>query len=173
MADFQVPGGGNPPSIPGFAAQPMARAMPGGFWRRVAAMLIDGVIIAFVTTPLNMVTSLALGVGIANQNFNSSGYWMATGMNYVINMALSFAFYGWFLSNKGATPGKMVLGLKVLDNDNGTNLTFVRGGLRGTVGYFVSSITFLIGYLMVAFREDKRALHDLMFNTHVWHKEDK
>ena len=45
-----------------------------------------------------------------------------------------------------------------------------KAGLRETVGKFVSAIVLLIGYLMAAFRQDKRALHDFLFSSQVTHE---
>ena len=95
----------------------------------------------------------------------------STLLQIVITYGVAFFYYGYFLSAKGASPGKMVLGLKVVDNDNGTNLSFLMGGLRCTIGYLIDCLTIFIGFLMIGFREDKKSLHDLIFNSHVWHKE--
>jgi uncharacterized RDD family membrane protein YckC len=41
------------------------------------------------------------------------------------------------------------------------------------VGYIVSTLPFLIGFFMVLFRSDRRALHDLLADTAVIRKESK
>ena len=40
-----------------------------------------------------------------------------------------------------------------------------------SVGYIVSTLAFLIGFLMVAFRRDKRSLHDMLAGTSVIYDE--
>jgi uncharacterized RDD family membrane protein YckC len=40
-------------------------------------------------------------------------------------------------------------------------------------GYIVSTLFFLIGFIMVAFRSDKRALHDLLASTAVIYEDEK
>lgn len=61
--------------------------------------------------------------------------------------------------------------LRVLDDAKGTHLSFMRAGFRCALGYWVSFVPLGVGYLMVAFRSDKKALHDLMFGSHVWYHE--
>lgn len=150
------------------SAPPMQRMRPGGFWRRFAAYFIDSLIVGIAFVPLGI-----LLVPFANSNSASgmSVYWGGQLILKGLQLAVTFCYFGYFLSKKGASPGKMVLGLKVVDNDNGTNLSFMMAGLRCTVGYMISAITLLIGFIMAGVRQDKKALHDLIFNSHVWYKE--
>ena len=61
----------------------------------------------------------------------------------------------------------MVLGLQVKDQSTGRNLSFVKGGFRDLIGRLISSIFLCVGYLFIVFRKDKRAAHDLIFETQV------
>ncbi|HEY5639440.1 MAG TPA: RDD family protein, partial [Dehalococcoidia bacterium] len=70
-----------------------------------------------------------------------------------------------FWTAAGATPGKMLMKLKVVD-EHGDQVKIDKAILR-YVGYWVSTLTLLIGYLMIAFRKDKRGLHDLIAGTRV------
>ncbi len=65
-----------------------------------------------------------------------------------------------FEGGVGATPGKMLMGLKVLDAD-GNPLGFVRAAARN-VFKLLSAILLMIGYLMVFWTAKKQALHDMM-----------
>ena len=68
-------------------------------------------------------------------------------------------------SPRGATVGKMVVGLRVVD-EQGQRISF----LRATGRFFakiISALILLIGYLMVAFTDRKRGLHDIMAGTLV------
>ena len=69
-------------------------------------------------------------------------------------------------SNKQATPGKLACGIKL------TNLAGERVGFgRASARYFASwitSVTFLVGYLTVAFTEKRQSLHDLIARTSSW-----
>jgi len=74
-------------------------------------------------------------------------------------------YAGYFYSKDGATPGKKAMGLKLVTSSGKIN--FFQGALRDTVGKWISGLILMIGYLMALFREDGRALHDLMFDTKV------
>ena len=68
-------------------------------------------------------------------------------------------------SARGATLGKMALGLRVVTSD-GQRLSF----LHATGRYFakiLSAIILFIGFIMIAFTERKRGLHDMIAGTLV------
>jgi len=71
----------------------------------------------------------------------------------------------YFLGKFSATPGKMALGLKVLRAD-GEMITYPRA-LGRFFAEFLSSVILAIGYIMAAFDEEKRALHDRICDTRV------
>lgn len=145
--------------------------VPGGFWRRVVASVVDGAIYSIVTLPF----SLAIGFVIRFLSGSSEGVPQDnTGvvillnlLSYVITLVVMFFYFGWFHKHKGATPGKMLMRLRIAYADTGTNLNYGRTFAREVIGKSISSVVLLIGFLMVAFRQDKRGLHDLMFNTQV------
>lgn len=153
---------------PQTSAPPMQRMRPGGFWRRFVAYFIDSLIVGIAFVPLGILlvpfasSQSASGMGV---------YWGGQLILKGLQLAVTFCYFGYFLSKKGASPGKMVMGLKVVNNDNGTNLSFMMAGLRCTVGYMISAITIFIGFIMAGVRQDKKALHDMIFNSHVWYKE--
>jgi len=67
---------------------------------------------------------------------------------------------------KGATPGKKAVGIIVVDA-----VTFgeidTRQAVVRSIGYIASTLVLLMGFFMIAWRRDKRALHDLMAGTAV------
>jgi uncharacterized RDD family membrane protein YckC len=68
-------------------------------------------------------------------------------------------------SPRGATVGKMVMGLRVVD-EQGNRLSFLRATGRFFAKY-ISAIILMIGFLMAAFTDRKRALHDIIAGTLV------
>jgi hypothetical protein len=74
-------------------------------------------------------------------------------------------FIGFEASAWRATPGKRWLGLEVQDL-NGQPPGLARAALRFFSGIF-SWVTLNLGHVMVAFRSDGRALHDLLAGTRV------
>ena len=68
-------------------------------------------------------------------------------------------------SERGATVGKMAMGLRVV-TEQGQRLCF----LNATGRYFakiISAIILCIGFIMVAFTDRKRGLHDMIAGTLV------
>jgi uncharacterized RDD family membrane protein YckC len=83
----------------------------------------------------------------------------------VFQIALSAAYEVWFLTRHGATPGKMVIGKKVVTAD-GRPLSSGRA-LGRHFAVYLSSFTLMIGFIMAAFDDQKRALHDRICDTRV------
>ena len=67
---------------------------------------------------------------------------------------------------RGATPGKRYVGISVVDVETMGEIDNKQAVIR-SIGYIASTLMLLMGFLMVAFREDKRAFHDLMAGTAV------
>jgi uncharacterized RDD family membrane protein YckC len=88
-------------------------------------------------------------------------------LTFLVSPFLMFFYSGYFYSAKGRTIGKMILGLEVRRNGNPARLEFWRGGLRDSIGKTISLLVAGIGFLLILFRPDKRALHDLMFESEV------
>ena len=130
-----------------------------GFWVRFAAKFVDGLILWVV----NMGVSLALG--LASQGSSARFGTALFFVTFFIQTAIGAAYSGFFLGKFGATPGKMALGLKVVRPD-GSPITYVRAVGRHFAEW-ISSMTLLIGYIMVAFDEEKRSLHDRICDTRV------
>ena len=127
-----------------------------GFWRRVAAVIIDGLILAIVEVPLN--------IGVAPDAWSQNPSRASTA--YTISTLISWLYYSLMESSaRQATVGKMALGIKVTDTD-GRRITFG----RATGRYFAKILSGLIlgiGFLMAAFTEKKQALHDILASTLV------
>ncbi|MCR5624631.1 MAG: RDD family protein [Lachnospiraceae bacterium] len=66
----------------------------------------------------------------------------------------------------GGTIGKMLLKIKVVSKED-RRPTFVEILYRESVGKFLSSVIFYIGYLMMGASDEKKALHDIMSDTRV------
>jgi uncharacterized RDD family membrane protein YckC len=88
----------------------------------------------------------------------------------MISLILTFLYYCLLTHYKGATYGKMFMGIEVRSVDN-QRLSLSKVIIRETIGKIVSSIIFCIGYIMVAFTEKKQGLHDLMASSVVVYKD--
>ncbi len=112
-----------------------------GFWRRLAASIVDSTIVGILFLLLNVL----LGVIIAS-----------------IGM---IAYYVGFWVGLGQTPGKAAIGMRIVKTD-GTRIGFGTAILR-FFGYIVSSLILYIGFIVIAFHGQKRGLHDLIAGTMV------
>lgn len=151
-------------------------AIPGtlvyaGFWKRVGAKLIDNVILWIAGTVINLLATpflapLMAGAGGGTPAPGVFGRLLAVqGVLTVVNIVIACTYTTWFVGKRGATPGKMALGLKVVTPEGGT-VTYGRAFGR----YFaeiLSALILAIGYIMVAFDNEKRALHDRICHTRV------
>ncbi len=135
-----------------------------GFWIRFWAVVIDGIIEYVI---LLMVGGLAFG--IAGMDFNNvPAVLFAEGVLFLVQLLLGFSYEVWFIGKLGATPGKLAFGLTVVSAE-GTKISYQRAMAR-CGAKFISTMTFLIGYLMAAFDIEKRALHDRICDTRVIRK---
>ena len=71
---------------------------------------------------------------------------------------------------RGATPGKKFVHIKIVDAKTFEDINNKQAITR-SLGYIVSTVLFLIGFIMVAFKKDKRGLHDLLAGTAVIYDE--
>lgn len=85
---------------------------------------------------------------------------------YIYNAVFIICFTA---SRFKGSPGKMIMGIQVL------TIAHERIGIGRSIArffaYFISSIIFMNGYIMAAFTEDKKALHDIICGTRVVYKE--
>jgi len=130
----------------GGAPQAQAQVEYAGFFVRVAAAILDGFI---------LLIPIALVSVIFGENLGK-----------LLSYALIWGYAIYMLSNKGATLGKMAVGLKVTTEDGGM-LSVGKASLREIVGKLVSGIILVIGFLMVAFTKKKQGLHDMIAGTIV------
>ena len=142
-----------------------------GFWMRFVAAVIDGVLLGIVNiiilVPFLGLVGLTAAARAADVDMetNGAGLMIALLSTYLISM-LAVAVAGWLYyalmesSARGATLGKMALGLRVVDL-NGNRIGFGRATGR-YFGKIVSGMILLIGYIMAAFTQQKQALHDIM-----------
>ena len=84
-------------------------------------------------------------------------------INFIVLITVSMIFWKKW---RGATPGKKFANIKIVDAKTFGPIDNKQAITR-SFGYLVSTFTFLIGFLMVIFRKDKKGLHDLLAGTAV------
>ena len=85
-----------------------------------------------------------------------------------IVFALMVLYFPVLVATWSTTLGKRIFGLYVVRND-GSKIGFCRAFAR-YLCYNISGLILGIGFLMIAFSQDKRGLHDLMCDTKVVHR---
>ena len=155
-----------------------------GFWIRSLASLLDtiflalpvGIIIYFLSDgnwfdfsqyQQNIMMAMSGNAHALDQQPHTSMQWELLFEGSTLLVTLLF-WKRW----RGATPGKKFVHIKIVDAKTFQDIDNKQAITR-TFGYIISTFTFLIGFLMVAFRRDKRGLHDLLAGTVVVYEEEE
>ncbi|MCP3027134.1 RDD family protein [Halobacillus sp. A5] len=129
---------------------------PAGFWNRVGARLIDGIIITVV---IGLITLLIYG------SFFTDGYTFLDFLGYAYLIIVPVVWYGY-------TIGRKIAGNRIVRMD-GRKVGFGTMLLREVVSTIVYVITLGFGAIaslfMIGVRDDKRAIHDFIAKTYVTH----
>jgi uncharacterized RDD family membrane protein YckC len=150
--------------------QIFGRMVYAGFWTRVAAKVIDGIIVLFINFSLSMIL-LMIFRGVAR---NETSFLINLLMNFgnliyvviaVVYFVIAVGYATLFLGRCSATPGKMACKVKVLVSD-ASRISYVRS-LGRYFAEWASCAILGIGYLMAAFDNQKRTLHDRICATRV------
>jgi uncharacterized RDD family membrane protein YckC len=132
-----------------------------GFWRRLGALMLD----AFIMWTVNMILYVPMIFVAAGAGKDPT---VAVTLQLVImflQIVLAAAYATWFVGKYGATPGKMAFKMKILSSD-GEKISYGRA-LGRHFATMISGMTMMIGYLMAAFDDEKRTLHDRICDTRV------
>lgn len=139
-----------------------------GFWIRLLALIIDGIILGVIGGVATAVFGGAALVSLPSEptaETTSIFAGLFGAMQFLI-WAIQIAYFVGLTGVYGATVGKMVLGLKVVDT-NGQKIGFGKAALREIIGKWISGLVFGLGYLWVAFDEKKQGWHDKIAGTIV------
>jgi len=151
----------SPPPLTATSATTSEVGRYAGFWRRVAAAVIDGFVQMGASIALVVLVVAAVGSFDAAMDEDAFG-----GLYYLFSWLVGWLYYALMHSSSWqATVGKRALGIKV------TSLSGERIGFGRATGRFfatfLSAIILGIGYLMAAFTARKQALHDMIAGTLV------
>lgn len=132
------------------------------FGIRFLAVFIDGIVLLVAGLMIN----LAFGVSaIATPSVNPGDVLARIfGISTFINLGIGFAYYTFFLTSRGATLGKMAVGVKIVTPDGGP-ISFGRAAGRYFCANYLEIFTLWIGYLIALFDDQNRTLHDRICGT--------
>jgi uncharacterized RDD family membrane protein YckC len=128
----------------------------GGFWIRVVAYIIDGVILGIVNAIIDAVLQ------VNPQNPQSATY----GVALVLEILISLAYFAGLWTYMGATLGQRIFRLRVVDANTGQPISLGKAVLRW-VGLVISFIVCFIGVIWVAFDSRKQGWADKIAGTLV------
>jgi uncharacterized RDD family membrane protein YckC len=142
-----------------------------GFFSRAAAYALDRIIALGITFVILVVFEYFLSLFVGDQwleNLSQDTMINAVlalllstlGIHLLVSMSYDIGF--WLLS--GQTPGKRVLGLRVMRKD-GSRLSLGNALLR-QIGYWISTVFFL-GFLWILFDNRRQGFHDKLAGTIV------
>ena len=132
-----------------------------GFWIRVGAWFIDYIILA-IATAVVYIPFTFMGVFSTEKPALFITIQLITTL---LNFIIPAVYDTWFVGKYAATPGKMACKLKVVMAD-GERVSYGRA-IGRHFAKFISALILGIGYLMAAFDDQKRALHDRICDTRV------
>ena len=148
------------------APQPTFLGRYAGFVTRMVAFLIDHAILSITVFIIVwatewIVNSFAINLLLFSENRSwQMSLAIVVGLYLLLRLLYDISF--WMLA--GQTPGKRVLGVRVVRTD-GKRLEFWNA-LRRSIGYIVSDILFL-GYLWILFDNRRQGFHDKLAGTMV------
>lgn len=123
------------------------------FWRRLGATLLDCVIFAAMGFALGIVAYILSAIGLFEmESLEGPG---GTAAQYLFWLVVILALW----AKLGGTPGKLLLGLRIVHADTGENIGVGRGLLR-YIGYFISGIPLCLGYFWMCWDERNQTWHD-------------
>lgn len=125
------------------------------FKSRVAARLVDSFLLILVNAAILTVTDVVFG----------SEYVFGT-ITYLACLLAAISYEVGFLVGRGATPGKVLLNLRVV-TAQGASLKWRRALARYFAYYWLDALLLGVGSATSMFDSRKRTLHDRMCRTQV------
>jgi uncharacterized RDD family membrane protein YckC len=119
-----------------------------GFWRRLGAAFIDGILLNLVADAIARV----LG-------WDASPYtWTLAGGN-VVWVVLSLAYFTYLHGTYGQTAGDAAMSIRVGDIETGEVIGLQRAFLRWLMS-IVSAVAIVLGYLWMLWDPERQTWHD-------------
>lgn len=141
-----------------------------GFWIRFGAVLIDGIILQVAQGILNAIIYAIDGSAVSSSFVNGlvrPGGFRFQGTGLIVTLLMMMIQWLYFAfsesSLKGATLGKRLCGLRVVDLQ-GERISFGRATGR-FFGSILSQVVCYIGYLVGASGDRNQTWHDMMAGT--------
>lgn len=132
-----------------------------GFWQRAVALLIDWLIVVVIAMPIIVVSF-------------GADYFSLDPVRHAGDLVIAAvvgAIVVGFWRYCGATPGKLAVGVRIVDAATGAPPSTLRLVIR-LLCYVVSAVPFYLGFLWAAFDRRKQGWHDKIAGTVVIQEPD-
>ena len=141
-----------------------------GFGIRLLAWLIDFLVLLFLSFIIALISGFFIAFLLIYVSIVSADSSIVTSLSNFISGFIGFSvnllYFTLFWSSKfQGTPGKILLGLKIVDA-NGNKISYSTALIR-YISTIISSLLLGIGYLLIIFDGKKQALHDKFASTYV------
>ncbi len=144
-----------------------------GFWIRAAARVIDLILLLAAFQLFLVVDRKGSDAGLWPPSGFVDDVWtgrfpLGHAARGIFFLCFPVFYYVYLHGAYGQTFGKMVLGIRVR-NEDGSPLTYRKAFVRW-LGYLLCDLTLDLGYLWAAFDPRKQGLHDKVCRTVVVHE---
>ena len=142
-----------------------------GFWIRLGAHIIDGIILAVVIYASLFIVIL-MGAALTPNNYYSSypsSNYAASGILFILWIVFAIGFLWLYYAYQESSPsqatiGKRAMNLRVTDLEE-NRISFGKATVR-TIVKFIPIIG-PIGCLIIGFSDNKQGLHDIVAGTRI------
>jgi uncharacterized RDD family membrane protein YckC len=134
--------------------------------KRFAAILLDGILFSLVSIPFSGGVYLIMFGALmgGGDTMSMAGVFLAL-VGYIgIHAYAAFVLAMWAY---GLTPGKHIMGIRVVRIDTGRPVGFWRMALRQVIGQWLSAIVCYLGFLWALFDANRQGWHDKIAKTLV------
>ncbi|MGD8926807.1 MAG: RDD family protein [Thioalkalispiraceae bacterium] len=142
-----------------------------GFWLRFAAAVIDSIAVLVIVIPLLLIIYDGNFLSIkVDPDLNQTLRNLVPDFGeFIIKYILPAVAIILFWVFKSATPGKMAIGAEIVDAKT-LSKPSTRQLIIRYLGYYVSILPFMLGFIWAAFDHRKQAWHDKLAGTVVIQK---
>jgi uncharacterized RDD family membrane protein YckC/ribosomal protein L40E len=147
----------------------------GGFWIRLGASFIDGLVLLVPTIIVSIPFIIKMINWIIDSLPPSGSYYYQYNYNYFVFgwywlwmlaiWTIEIAYFTISVGKWGKTIGKKAVGLKIVRTD-GSRVSYARA-LGRSLAYMLNGFSYDLTFLMIAFNAQKRGLHDYIADTIV------
>src|SRR5687768_7926348 len=127
---------------PTYGAPGAPTAAIAGFGIRLVGAIIDGILLAIVAFILGMIVGMTTNSG-----------------RQLLSYAIGAIYFTYFHGSTGQSLGQKIVNIKVVDEETGGNIDYVRAFIRWLVS-IVSGLVILLGYLWMLWDPKKQTWHD-------------